>query len=70
MKENIGTTAAIIFTAVVIMMSWIFIAAIKMSYQSYNCENYMKLTKIETTMIRGKCHKYIDGQLQVVKELE
>lgn len=70
MRGNTEIIAALIFTAVVVMMSWSFIAAMKMAYQSYNCENYMKLTKIETTMIKGKCYKYVDGQLQIVKELE
>lgn len=41
-----------------------------MSCEVVNCDNYEYLTGIKTTMIKGKCHKYVDGQLQVVKELE
>lgn len=70
MKGNTETIAALICTAIVVMMSWIFIAAIKMSYQTNNCESYSNLTKTETVMIKGKCYKYVDGQLQIVKELE
>ena len=35
-----------------------------------NCDNYEFLTGTKTTMMKGKCYKYVDGQLQVVKELE
>lgn len=35
-----------------------------------DCDNYEYLTKIETVMMKDKCYKYVDGQLQVVKELE
>lgn len=37
---------------------------------SENCFSYQQLTGIDTTMIKGKCYKYADGQLQVIKELE
>lgn len=72
MREDIGTTLVsfICCTAVVVMMTWFFMSAIMMVYRSNNCESYMKLTKTETVMIKGKCHKYVDGQLQIVKELE
>lgn len=38
--------------------------------KSENCFSYQQLTGIDTTMIKGKCYKYADGQLQVIKELE
>lgn len=70
MKRNTETIAVIISTVIVVMMTWIFIAAIKLTFQSYNCDNYESLTGIKTTMIKGKCYKYVDGQIQIVKELE
>lgn len=41
-----------------------------MSFKVVDCENYECLTGIKTIMIKGKCHKYVDGQLQIIKELE
>ena len=38
--------------------------------KSENCFSYQQLTGIDTTMMKGKCYKYVDGQLQVIKELE
>lgn len=70
MRGNAETIAVIICTVIVVMMSWIFIAAIKLTVQSYNCDNYNNLTGTKTAVIEGKCYKYVDGQLQIVKELE
>lgn len=41
-----------------------------MSTKVVNCDNYEYLTGIKTVMMKGKCYKYVDGQLQIVKELE
>lgn len=41
-----------------------------MSVEVMHCENYEFLTGIKTAMLKGKCYKYVDGQLQIVKELE
>jgi hypothetical protein len=59
-------TALICGTAVVVLMIWFFV----MVHRSNNCESYEHLTGIRTTMLNWKCHKYVDGQLQIVKELE
>lgn len=64
MREYIMPVIAslIILTAVL----WFCI----MSFKVVDCDNYEFLTKTETVMIKGKCYKYVDGQLQIVKELE
>lgn len=51
----------------IIIMVVLFLLAIS---KSENCFSYQQLTGIDTTMIKGKCYKYADGQLQIIKELE
>lgn len=41
-----------------------------MSFKVVDCDNYEFLTDTKTVLIKGKCYKYVDGQLQIVKELE
>ena len=58
--------ALICGTVVVVSLVWFFV----MVHRSNNCESYQHLTGTKTTMIDWKCYKYVDGQLQIVKELE
>lgn len=41
-----------------------------MSFKVVDCDNYEFLTGTKTVMMKGKCYKYVDGHLQIVKELE
>ena len=41
-----------------------------MSFKVVDCDNYEFLTGTKTVLMKGKCYKHVDGQLQVVKELE
>lgn len=67
-NENITEviTALICGTAVVALIVWFFV----MVHRSNNCMSYMHLTGVKTTMLNWKCHKYVDGHIQIVKELE
>lgn len=64
MKEYIlPVISGILITIMVVL----FLLAIS---KSENCYSYQQLTGIDTAMIKGKCYKYVDGQLRIVKELE
>lgn len=41
-----------------------------MSFKVVDCDNYEFLTGTKTVLMKGSCYKYVDGQLQIVKELE
>lgn len=66
--ENIAETiiAVMCGTVVVVLTVWFFVIA----HRNNNCESYQHLTGIKTTMLDGKCHMYVDGHIQIVKELE
>lgn len=51
---------------IIITVLWFCIMSVKV----VDCDNYESLTGIKTTMLKGKCYKYVDGRLQIVKELE
>ena len=51
---------------IIISVIWFCLMSIKV----VDCDNYESLTGTKTVMMRGKCYKYVDGQLQIVKELE
>lgn len=58
--------SVIVGLVVIVSVIWFCI----MSVEVMHCENYESLTGIKTAMLKGKCYKYIDGQIQIVKELE